>query len=148
MEGKRLHVELAVGKHPLHVAHCEIVDVVRWNPVAGIPPARHELPKVVAIWNDDDGQPAIAKGRYGIGQQALGIENMLEHIVDDDRVDRTVERVRSTEEMLAYVEAVCAAEPGIIVNSFWFSSAHCLWRDVAARPALPQSDLFSHVPHR
>ena len=51
-----------------------------------VPPARHDLPEVVAIWDDDDGQPAIAKGRYRIGQPALGIENMLEHVLDDDGI--------------------------------------------------------------
>src|SRR3954452_20792098 len=108
MEGKRLHAEFAVGKHPLHVAHCEIVDVVRWNPVTGIPPARYDLPKVVAIWNDDDGQPAIAKGRYGIGQQALGIENMLEHIVDDNGVGGA--RRFALEKVVDNIDAVLLTE--------------------------------------
>ena len=75
-----------------------------------IAPARYCLPKVVAIWNDDDDEASRAQRHHGVRQQLLGIENVFEHVVDDDGVGGG--RRFAFKKIMNDIDTVLLTEPG------------------------------------
>ena len=105
LKAEESQTQAMTREESVEVASREVVDVTMRLPVVSRPPGPIELPYVSDIRHNDNEEATFAQGRHCCGYEAIRIDHVLQHVVENYRIDGSY-RIGTVEQAMPDFEAM------------------------------------------